>query len=77
MSIRRETCVRAQAQHDSPPHTHHNTNADEEERSSSPNLQNLHKDVSDIKTQMAAMQANLHFLTKQLRNPPHTYRNPP
>jgi len=66
MSTRRTTHARAQAQHVSLPHTHthHNTSANEEERYSSPNLQNLHRDVSDIKAQMAAMQANLHFLTE-------------
>jgi len=40
-------------------------------------LHKLTKEVSDIKAQMAAMQANLHFISEQLRNPPHTHRASP
>jgi len=40
-------------------------------------LHKLTKEVSDIKDQMAAMQANLHFIYGQLRNPPHTHRASP
>jgi len=35
-------------------------------------LHKLTEEVSDIKAQMAAMQANLYFISEQLRNPPHT-----
>jgi len=77
MSTRRATRARVQTQQNSPPPTQHNTSADDEGDVSPRVLHNLTKEVSDIKAQMAAMQANLHFISKQLRNPPHTRRASP
>jgi len=77
MSTRRATRARVQTQPNSPPSTHHNTSANDEGDVSPCVLHNLTKEVSDIKAQMAAMQANLHFVSEQLRNPPHTHRASP
>ena len=77
MSTRRATRARVQTQQNSPPPTQHNTSADDEGDVSPCVLHNLTKEVSDIKAQMAAMQANLHFISEQLRNPPPTHRASP
>jgi len=77
MSTRRVTRARVQTQQNSPQPTQHNTSADDEGDVSPRMLHKLTKEVSDIKAQMAAMQANLHFISEQLRNPPHTHRASP
>ena len=77
MSTRRATRARVQTQQNSPPPTQHNTSADDEGDVSPCVLHNLTKEVSDIKAQMAAMQANLHFISEQLRNPSHIHRASP
>ena len=74
MSTRRATRARVQTQQNSP---QHNTSADDEGVVSPRMLHKLTKEVSDIKAQMATMQANLHFISEQLRNPPHTHRASP
>jgi len=77
MRTRRATRARVQTQQNSPPPTQHNTSANDEGDVSTRVLHNLTKEVSDIKAQMAAMEANLHFIFEQLRNPPHTHRASP
>ena len=71
MSTRRATRARVQTQQNSPQPTQHNTSVDDEGDVSPRMLHKLTKEVSDIKAKMAAMQANLHFISEQLRNPPH------
>jgi len=77
ISTRRATRARVQTQQNSPQPTQHKTSADDEGEVSRRMLHKLTKEVSDIKDQMAAMQANLHFISEQLRNPPHTHRASP
>jgi len=73
MSTRRATRARVQTQQNSPPPTQHNTSVDDKGDVSPRVLHNLTKKVSDIKVDMDAMQANLHFIFEQLRNSPHTH----
>jgi len=77
MSTRRATRARVQTQQNSPQPSQHNTNADDEGDVSPRMLHKLTKEVSGIKDQMAAMQANLQFISEQLRNPPHTHHASP
>ena len=77
MSTRRATRARATVAQQKSQSSHPNTSADDEGDVSPRVIHNLTKEVSDIKAQMADMQANLHFISEQLRKSPHTHRASP